>query len=95
MGIDVKYAAVTGKAAGIKSEARKISGELKNLEARVQKEVKSWEGEARNVYLKKQEEWQANTNGLVTTLESLVRQLEDSVAGYQATDKKSAASFDV
>lgn len=95
MGIDVKYAVVTTQAESIRGTANNIGKELINLEKRVKAELDRWQGEASESYQRKQGQWKTNTEGLVSTLRSLANQLEDSVSGYQSTDRRSAAKFDV
>jgi early secretory antigenic target protein ESAT-6 len=94
MTIQITYGTVTAAAEDIRGAATQISGELQNLDTRVQKVVNNWDGEAKAAYQRKHTTWSTDVEGLASTLRQIARALDDSTAGYQSTDKRAATQFD-
>ncbi len=93
MTIQITYATVTASAADIRSSATEIGGQLDQLNAKVKKVVATWNGEAQQAYHAQHSGWDAEVNGLKTTLMQIATALEQATEGYQQTDRRAAQQF--
>ncbi|MCZ7416190.1 MULTISPECIES: WXG100 family type VII secretion target [unclassified Streptomyces] len=94
MTIEVTYGTVTTAASDIRKAAGEIGTQLSSLQGRVAKVVAGWDGEAREAFHLKQRGWDQEVQGLKDTLDAIATALDNSTAGYQGTDKKTATLFD-
>ncbi|MER5967432.1 WXG100 family type VII secretion target [Streptomyces sp. NPDC002057] len=89
----VNYDTVTQAAADVRLTASTLSQKLEDLMAEVNRVASNWEGEAKVAYRESQDRLTRDMAGMNQDLARLALLLDQSVVGYQDTDKGNAARF--
>ncbi|MER8237082.1 WXG100 family type VII secretion target [Streptomyces sp. NPDC101490] len=89
----VNYDTVTQAAADVRLTSTTLSQKLEDLMAEVNRVASTWEGETKIAYREIQDRLTRDMGGMNQDLASIARLLDDSVIGYQDTDKGNAARF--
>ncbi|MFJ5228018.1 WXG100 family type VII secretion target [Streptomyces sp. NPDC088400] len=89
----VNYDTVTQAAGDVRLTASQLSTELETLMSQVNRVAESWDGEAKLAYRESQDLLTREMAGMNQDLQRIARLLDESVIGYQDTDKGNAARF--
>ncbi|CAM5686784.1 ESAT-6-like protein OS=Streptomyces alboniger OX=132473 GN=CP975_26400 PE=3 SV=1 [Streptomyces alboniger] len=89
----VNYDTVTMAATDVRNNARSMDEGLETLMREVARVAETWEGEARTAYRDIQGQSEAEMNAMVQKLHRIAQLLNESVSGYQDTDKGNAWRF--
>ncbi|MGW2702666.1 WXG100 family type VII secretion target [Streptomyces sp. NPDC001340] len=89
----VNYDTVTQAASDVRSTAKSLSEQLETLMRRVKAVAETWEGEAKTAYIQIQRDSGEQMDQMSQKLARIAKLLDDSVIGYQDTDKGNAARF--
>ncbi|MGW7406901.1 WXG100 family type VII secretion target [Streptomyces sp. NPDC054833] len=89
----VNYDTVTQAATDVRNTAKNLSDQLEGLMRRVKAVAETWEGEAKTAYGEIQRDSNAQMDQMCQKLARIAQLLDDSVIGYQDTDKGNAARF--
>lgn len=89
----VNYDTVTTAATDVRNNAKSMGEELETLMRAVARVAESWEGEAKTAYGEIQRQSSAEMDALVRKLHRVAQLLDESVVGYQDTDKGNAWRF--
>ncbi|MFI1015735.1 WXG100 family type VII secretion target [Streptomyces sp. NPDC020965] len=89
----VNYDTVTMAAGDVRATSTYLNQQLDELMNRVKQVAGAWEGEAKDAYIALQGNIAQNMDGLNQDLATIARLLDQSVAGYQETDRGNAARF--
>ncbi|MCM3264572.1 WXG100 family type VII secretion target [Streptomyces thermoviolaceus] len=89
----VNYDTVTQAAHDVRTTAKSLSEQLEALMRRVKAVAETWEGEAKRVYTDVQRDSSAQMDQMAQKLSRIATLLDESVIGYQDTDKGNAARF--
>ncbi|MET8948722.1 WXG100 family type VII secretion target [Streptomyces sp. NPDC004542] len=86
----VNHATVTQAANDVRNTAKNLSEQLETLTRRVKAVAETWEGEAKTASTQIQRD---SSDQMAQKLVRIAQLLDDSVVGYQDTDKGNAARF--
>jgi WXG100 family type VII secretion target len=89
----VNYDTVTQAAADVRNTAKNLSEQLESLMRRVKAVAETWEGEAKTAYVEIQRDSGEQMDQMSQKLARIAQLLDESVIGYQDTDKGNAARF--
>lgn len=89
----VNYDTVTTAASDVRGTSTYLNEQLQDLMTHVKNVAGSWQGEAKEAYIAIQGNLAQDMDGLNQDLATIARLLDDSVVGYQDTDKGNAARF--
>ncbi|KQX47669.1 MULTISPECIES: WXG100 family type VII secretion target [unclassified Streptomyces] len=89
----VNYDTVTQAAADVRLTSSTLTQKLEDLMAEVNRVASNWEGEAKIAYRESQDRLTRDMGGMNTDLRRIAQLLDESVVGYQDTDKGNAARF--
>ncbi|GGV09976.1 WXG100 family type VII secretion target [Streptomyces litmocidini] len=89
----VNYDTVTQAAADTRLTSTTLTQKLDDLMAEVNRVASNWEGEAKIAYRESQDRLTRDMAGMNQDLARIAQLLDESVAGYQDTDKGNAARF--
>ncbi|MFF9818342.1 WXG100 family type VII secretion target [Streptomyces sp. NPDC014006] len=89
----VNYDTVTQAAVDVRNTAKNLSEQLEALLRRVKAVADTWEGEAKTAYIEIQRDSGEQMAGMSQKLGRIAQLLDESVIGYQDTDKGNAARF--
>ncbi|MGW1056051.1 WXG100 family type VII secretion target [Streptomyces sp. CG4] len=89
----VNYDTVTQAASDVRSTAKNLSDHLEALMRAVRAKAESWEGEAKTAFGEIQRSNAQEMAAMTEKLGRVAQLLDDSVVGYQDTDKGNAARF--
>ncbi|MFI8960485.1 WXG100 family type VII secretion target [Streptomyces sp. NPDC053493] len=89
----VNYDTVTQAASDVRTTSSQLSQKLGDLMAEVNRVASNWEGEAKTAYRESQDRLTKDMAGMNQDLAQIARLLDESVVGYQDTDKGNAARF--
>ncbi|MEI5101259.1 WXG100 family type VII secretion target [Streptomyces sp. PmtG] len=89
----VNYDTVTQAAADVRRNAHDMSTGLEELMREVKRVADTWEGEAKAAYGEIQRKSATEMAGLTEKLGRIAQLLDQSVVGYQDTDKGNAYRF--
>lgn len=89
----VNYDTVTQAATDVRNTAKNLSEQLEGLMRRVKAVAETWEGEAKIAYGEIQRDSNTQMDQMCQKLARIAQLLDDSVIGYQDTDKGNAARF--
>jgi WXG100 family type VII secretion target len=89
----VNYDTVTQAAHDVRATAKSLSEQLEALMRRVKAVAETWEGEAKQVYTDVQRDSSTQMDQMAQKLSRIATLLDESVIGYQDTDKGNAARF--
>jgi early secretory antigenic target protein ESAT-6 len=89
----VNYDTVTQAASDVRVTSTELTRELGDLMAKVKAVAGNWAGQARDAYLESQSRLSTNMDSMNQDLAQIAGLLDDSVVGYQDTDKGNAARF--
>ncbi|MFI1398190.1 WXG100 family type VII secretion target [Streptomyces sp. NPDC020681] len=84
--IYVDYAHMNNAADDLIAQTRAIATTLTNLEMELQELIKSWEGEDRDIYTKKQEAWANAVQAMENMLMKHVELLNDISGSYKYSE---------
>lgn len=93
MSILVNFATISQASSDVKSTAGRITQQLDDLKAAVTRVTNTWEGEAREGYQAKQQQWDSTAADLNSTLQKIATVLQNSADNYQSTEKSNAATW--
>ncbi|MBD0711044.1 MULTISPECIES: WXG100 family type VII secretion target [unclassified Streptomyces] len=89
----VNYDTVTQAAADVRLTSHTLSEKLTDLMREVNRVASDWEGEAKIAYRESQDRLSSDMAGMTQDLSRIAQLLDESVVGYQDTDKGNAARF--
>ncbi|MEG8280564.1 WXG100 family type VII secretion target [Streptomyces sp. AHA2] len=89
----VNYDTVTQAAIDVRKTARELNEGLETLMRKVKAVAETWEGEAKTAYGEIQRSSATEMDQMCQKLARIAQLLDDSVLGYQDTDKGNAARF--
>ncbi|MDQ0789563.1 early secretory antigenic target protein ESAT-6 [Streptomyces sp. B3I7] len=89
----VNYDTVTQAAVDVRNTAKNLSEQLESLMRRVKAVAETWEGEAKTAYVEIQRDSGEQMDQMSQKLARIAQLLDESVIGYQDTDKGNAARF--
>ncbi|GGU04718.1 MULTISPECIES: WXG100 family type VII secretion target [Streptomyces] len=89
----VNYDTVTQAAGDVSLTASQLSQKLEDLMAEVNRVASNWEGAAKEAYRESQDRLTRDMAGMNQDLVRIAQLLQESVVGYQDTDKGNAARF--
>ncbi|GAA1195834.1 WXG100 family type VII secretion target [Streptomyces hebeiensis] len=89
----VNYDTVTQAASDTRLTASQLSTELGTLMGQVNRVAENWDGEAKTAYREAQDVLTRQMEGMNQDLQRIAQLLDESVIGYQDTDKGNAARF--
>ncbi|MET9437989.1 WXG100 family type VII secretion target [Streptomyces sp. NPDC006551] len=89
----VNYDTVTQAAGDVRLTSTQLSQKLEDLMAEVNRVASNWEGEAKIAYRESQDRLTRDMAGMNQDLMRIAQLLDESVIGYQDTDKGNAARF--
>ncbi|MEU6883552.1 WXG100 family type VII secretion target [Streptomyces sp. NPDC046712] len=89
----VNYDTVTQAAGDVRLTASQLSQKLDDLMADVNRVASNWEGEAKIAYRESQDRITKDQAAINQDLQRIAQLLDESVVGYQDTDKGNAARF--
>ncbi|MFE7132882.1 WXG100 family type VII secretion target [Streptomyces sp. NPDC057638] len=89
----VNYDTVTTAASDVRATSTHLTQELATLMGQVKQVAGNWEGDAKEAYIAIQGNLAQNMDGLNQDLAQIARLLDQSVVGYQDTDRGNAARF--
>ncbi|MGW7260984.1 WXG100 family type VII secretion target [Streptomyces sp. NPDC054834] len=89
----VNYDTVTQAASDVRNTAKNLAEQLETLMRRVKAVAETWEGEAKTAYTEIQRDSSDQMDQMAQKLARIAQLLDDSVIGYQDTDKGNAARF--
>ncbi|MEU5595985.1 WXG100 family type VII secretion target [Streptomyces sp. NPDC020298] len=89
----VNYDTVTQAASDVRNTAKNLAEQLETLMRRVKAVAETWEGEAKTAYTEIQRDSSDQMDQMAQKLARIAQLLDDSVVGYQDTDKGNAARF--
>ncbi|WP_030381298.1 MULTISPECIES: WXG100 family type VII secretion target [unclassified Streptomyces] len=89
----VNYDTVTQAAVDVRNTAKNLSEQLETLMRRVKAVAETWEGEAKTAYVEIQRDSGEQMDQMSQKLARIAQLLDESVIGYQDTDKGNAARF--
>ncbi|WP_329138770.1 WXG100 family type VII secretion target [Streptomyces sp. NBC_00670] len=89
----VNYDTVTQAAVDVRNTAKNLSEQLESLMRRVKAVAETWEGEAKTAYIEIQRDSGEQMDQMSQKLARIAQLLDESVIGYQDTDKGNAARF--
>ncbi|MEV7683544.1 WXG100 family type VII secretion target [Streptomyces sp. NPDC088341] len=89
----VNYDTVTTAASDVRTTASQLSQGLEDLMTRVKAVAENWDGEAKIAYRESQDRLARDMAGMNQDLGQIARLLDESVIGYQDTDRGNAARF--
>ncbi|MFF4400523.1 WXG100 family type VII secretion target [Streptomyces sp. NPDC001480] len=89
----VNYDTVTQAASDVRNTAKNLAEQLETLMRRVKAVAETWEGEAKTAYTEIQRDSSDQMDQMAQKLGRIAQLLDDSVIGYQDTDKGNAARF--
>ncbi|MEU6557610.1 WXG100 family type VII secretion target [Streptomyces sp. NPDC046915] len=89
----VNYDTVTQAASDVRNTAKNLAEQLETLMRRVKAVAETWEGEAKTAYTEIQRDSSDQMDQMTQKLARIAQLLDDSVVGYQDTDKGNAARF--
>ncbi|MEV6652764.1 WXG100 family type VII secretion target [Streptomyces sp. NPDC051219] len=89
----VNYDTVTTAASDVRLTGQQLSQWLDDLMAKVKATAENWEGEAKLAYIEIQRDLTTEMSGMNAKLLQIAQLLDQSVVGYQDTDKGNAARF--
>ncbi|MGW6745909.1 WXG100 family type VII secretion target [Streptomyces sp. NPDC055025] len=89
----VNYDTVTTAAADVRTTAGQLSQGLEDLMTKVAAVAENWDGEAKIAYRESQDRLARDMAGMNQDLGRIARLLDESVIGYQDTDRGNAARF--
>ncbi|GHA13977.1 WXG100 family type VII secretion target [Streptomyces echinoruber] len=89
----VNYDTVTQAATDVRNTAKNLSDHLDALMRAVKRHAAHWEGEAKTAFSEIERSNTTEMAGLTEKLGRIATLLDESVIGYQDTDKGNAARF--
>ncbi|MET9379342.1 WXG100 family type VII secretion target [Streptomyces sp. NPDC003035] len=89
----VNYDTVTQAAGDVRLTASQLNQKLSDLMAEVNRVASNWEGDAKEAYQESQTRIARDQAGINQDLQRIAQLLDESVIGYQDTDKGNAARF--
>nr|WSZ98812.1 WXG100 family type VII secretion target [Streptomyces sp. NBC_00857] len=89
----VNYDTVTTAASDVRRTSTELTTELTTLMTQVKNVANNWDGEAKTAYLESQDRLSRDMDGMNQDLRRIAQLLDESVIGYQDTDKGNAARF--
>ncbi|MEU3188734.1 WXG100 family type VII secretion target [Streptomyces sp. NPDC006923] len=89
----VNYDTVTQAAGDVRLTATQLNQGLEDLMAKVKAVAENWEGEAKIAYRESQDRLTRDMAGMNQDLARIATLLDQSVVGYQDTDRGNAARF--
>ncbi|HET6357046.1 WXG100 family type VII secretion target [Streptomyces sp.] len=89
----VNYDTVTTAASDVRGTSKYLNEQLRDLLSHVKTVAGNWDGEAKTAYIEIQSNLARDMDGLNADLAHIARLLDESVIGYQDTDKGNAARF--
>jgi WXG100 family type VII secretion target len=89
----VNYDTVTQAAVDVRNTAKNLAEQLEALMRRVKAVAETWEGEAKTAYVEIQRDSGEQMDQMSQKLARIAQLLDESVIGYQDTDKGNAARF--
>ncbi|MFD7326079.1 WXG100 family type VII secretion target [Streptomyces sp. NPDC059875] len=89
----VNYDTVTQAAGDVRLTASQLSQKLSDLMRDVNRVASAWEGEAKEAYQESQTRITKDQAAINQDLQRIAQLLDESVIGYQDTDKGNAARF--
>lgn len=89
----VNYDTVTQAAVDVRNTAKNLSEQLESLMRRVKAVAETWEGEAKTAYVEIQRDSGEQMDQMSQKLARIAQLLDESVIGYQDTDKGNATRF--
>ncbi|MEE1756858.1 WXG100 family type VII secretion target [Streptomyces sp. SP18CS02] len=89
----VNYDTVTQAAGDVRLTSSQLSQKLGDLMRDVNRVANEWEGEAKTAYREIQDRLSRDMDGMNQDLNRIAQLLDESVTGYQDTDKGNAARF--
>lgn len=89
----VNYDTVTQAAHDVRKTAKDLHEGLQTLLREVKPVAETWEGEAKTAYVTIQRDSATQMDAMCQKLARIAKLLDDSVVGYQDTDKGNAARF--
>ncbi|MFI7242556.1 MULTISPECIES: WXG100 family type VII secretion target [Streptomyces] len=92
-GLQVTYASLDNAADAIDAQAKKLKGDLDEIEREVKALSSIWEGEAKTAYQATMKKWDAEVAAVHLNLMQIAQAVRLSKDGYQSTDMKSAKWF--
>jgi 6 kDa early secretory antigenic target len=89
----VNYDTVTTAASDVRGTSTYLNQQLEELLGHVKNVAGNWEGDAKQAYIEIQSNLARDMDGLNQDLAVIAKLLQESVIGYQDTDKGNAARF--
>ncbi|MFJ3926916.1 WXG100 family type VII secretion target [Streptomyces sp. NPDC090022] len=93
MSLAVNYDTVSTAAGDVRLTGSQLSQQLETLMGKVKEVTSSWEGEAKTAYEEIQRTVSTNMEQMNQKLGQIATLLDQSLVGYQDTDKGNAARF--
>ncbi|MGW0207949.1 WXG100 family type VII secretion target [Streptomyces sp. NPDC003233] len=90
---EVHYDGLDQMATEIANQAKNLEASLDEIKREVQRVSGMWEGEAHQVYIKKQTEWDQEARALHEALRAIGRAVHAAGGDYMGGDKKAASYF--
>ncbi|MFG2717986.1 WXG100 family type VII secretion target [Streptomyces sp. NPDC048416] len=91
--LGVTYSSLEEAAAAIKQQAGQLDDDLREIKSLVDKAAGSWHGEAHEVYVTNQQEWDKRARSIQTSLAQIANAVADAGPTYRAGDHKAAGYF--
>ncbi|MFF3456695.1 WXG100 family type VII secretion target [Streptomyces sp. NPDC002730] len=89
----VNYDTVTTAAGDVRGTSKYLNEQLRDLLTHVKNVAGNWDGDAKQAYIEVQANLARDMDGLNADLAQIARLLDQSVVGYQDTDKDNATRF--
>jgi len=91
--IVVSFAALHQAAGDIQSAVHSMREQLGQAEDTAKPLVATWDGEAKDAYLQRQQKWTQAANDLATMLDQIKKAVEESAAHFQDTEHRNKNMF--
>ncbi|GGM60630.1 hypothetical protein GCM10011608_52150 [Micromonospora sonchi] len=93
MEIRYNFAGLNGAADACSSSVRNLTSELDGLKSGIAPLLATWDGDAREAYFQRQNEWESAANDLRDLLSRIEKALRESAAKMQAREAANRAKF--
>ncbi|WP_457033436.1 WXG100 family type VII secretion target [Kitasatospora sp. P5_F3] len=87
----VNFSTIANASSEVKQGAQRIQTQLDDLKAGVARIANSWQGQAREGYQARQQQWDASAADLQQALQQISQSLDNAAQSYQQTESKNAS----
>ncbi len=91
--ISVRFEALEGGAAGIRTGYSRLTATIEQLEIDLQPMIASWSGAAQESYLACKRQWDGAATALAQVLDSIGQAVDDAHQNYSAAESAARANW--